>query len=462
MGQFISQLIGKLNGTVFISSNRLLVVRQMWSCNGPPKEWGRARIPARPRCALHRTCPPALIEREARAVLAVAQRLQNSQVDGVFHRPHRAIAQYRLERARVRRAEEVHRDLRRLIGRRPAAVVQRPVVLPRLQPAEADPTWPGRGSNRPRSDGSLTRTGPATAPRRPGSTTGCTATGSTSRAIATSAVSSIGTGRTSPPCWITPPSASRCSVSWPRSTGPSWRRSCGSSGGRRGKPSSATSAGSARSSRTRSSGWRRAAATSGEDDAEPVAELDQVRRIDRPVAVEIQIRQVVRIRGNGPEGAAESGQVQDVDHPVAVHVAEEAVQAGDVFPACQPAGDGGVRNAQRVVAVDERRRRGRTFGQPEKVSRAIVWVAVEPEKSMVSVTSPVGAPGVGINGVSSVFSPPRGATKNELTPFMLPRRLIGFAAGTARSGDRDTKQPRSHGAPGSNAHPLSKCFQISS
>src|SRR5262245_24084553 len=43
----------------------------------------------------------------------------------------------------------------------------------------------------------------------------------------------------------------------------------------------------------------RAESRSREDNAEAVAELGQVRRVDRPVAVEIQIRRVVRIRGDG-------------------------------------------------------------------------------------------------------------------------------------------------------------------
>src|SRR5207253_1239832 len=102
---------------------------------------------------------------------------------------------------------------------------------------------------------------------------------------------------------------------------------------------------------------------SRQDDAEAVAELDQVGAVDRPVAVEVQERDVARVRGDGPEGAAEGGQVQAVDRLVAVDVAEKTEQAGNVFPARQPAGDTGVKHGQLVVAVNQRRRRGRPFGQ---------------------------------------------------------------------------------------------------
>src|SRR5205807_655371 len=76
--------------------------------------------------------------------------------------------------------------------------------------------------------------------------------------------------------------------------------------------------------------------SSRQDDAEAVAELDQVGAVDRPVAVEVQERDVARVRGDGPEGAAERRQVQAIDRLVAVHVAEKTEQAENVFPARQP------------------------------------------------------------------------------------------------------------------------------
>jgi len=63
-----------------------------------------------------------------------------------------------------------------------------------------------------------------------------------------------------------------------------------------------------------------------QDDAEAVAELGQIRKVDHAVPVEVEERPVIRVTGCRTEGVAERRQIRDVHRPVAVEVAEEAVQ----------------------------------------------------------------------------------------------------------------------------------------
>src|SRR5262249_60692999 len=89
----------------------------------------------------------------------------------------------------------------------------------------------------------------------------------------------------------------------------------------------------------------------------------QFGTVDRTVPVEVEERQIIGVGGIAAERVTERGQVQAVARLVAVDIAEETEEARHIVPALDAALHLGAEYRQRVVAVDQRWRGRRAFGE---------------------------------------------------------------------------------------------------